>query len=195
MRNYRSKSGSSPAPDSSPCPERRRFLRNSLFLAGGLVSAPAIATTRRTGERRIELHNLHTNEREKILFWSGGEYQEGGLSDLNHLLRDHRTGDIYNMDTGLIDLVYDLDRQLGSNNRIEIISGYRSPKTNNALRSKSDGVAKRSFHMQGKAMDLRVPGIALKELKQTALKMKRGGVGFYPKSGFVHIDTGRVRSW
>ena len=195
MRNNPSKSKFSPVLKSSHCPERRRFLRNTLLLAGGLVSAPAIATTRRTGERRIELHNLHTNERDKILFWSGGEYQEGGLRDLNHLLRDHRTGDVYKMDTALIDFVYDLDTQLGGHNRLEIISGYRSPKTNNALRSKSGGVAKRSFHMKGQAIDLRVPGVALTELKHTALNMKRGGFGFYPKSGFVHIDTGRVRSW
>jgi len=193
MRSSTSKS--SPSSKSSPCPERRRFLRNSLIIAGALVSAPAVATTRRTGERRLEFHNLHTNEREKILFWSGGEYQQGGLRDLNHLLRDHRTGDVYDMDTGLFDLVYDLSTQLGSHNRFEIISGYRSPKTNNALRNNSGGVAKRSFHMQGKAIDLRAPGVALKELKQTALKMKRGGVGFYPKSGFIHLDTGRVRSW
>ena len=189
------KSISSPNSELSHCPERRRFLRNSLIIAGALVSAPAVATTRRTGERRLELHNLHTNEREKILFWSGGEYQQGGLQDLNHLLRDHRTGDVYDMDTGLLDLVYDLSTQIGSHKRFEVISGYRSPKTNNALRSKSGGVAKRSFHMQGKAIDLRAPGFDLKELKHTAMKMKRGGVGFYPKSGFIHLDTGRVRSW
>ena len=183
--------------ESLPCLKRRRFLRNSLIMAGALVSAPVVATTSKTGggEKRIEFHNLHTNEREKILYWSSGEFQQGGLSDLNNILRDHRTGDVYDMDAGLIDFLYDLDLQLGGKKRFEVISGYRSPKTNSALRNNSSGVAKRSLHMQGKAIDIRVPGVALKDLRHTALTMKRGGVGFYPKSNFIHVDTGRVRSW
>ncbi|OOZ37582.1 DUF882 domain-containing protein [Solemya velesiana gill symbiont] len=181
--------------DPSPCFHRRRFLRTSLALAGGIIAAPAVATVRRTGERRIELLNLHTGEKAKILYWSGGMYQPGGLNDLNHLLRDHRTGDVYDMDTGLFDLVHDLGLEFGSQQKFEIISGYRSPKTNKSLSNKSSGVAKRSLHMQGKAMDLRMPGVSLDKLKQTAMNLQRGGVGFYPKSGFIHVDTGRVRSW
>ncbi|MES9963753.1 MAG: DUF882 domain-containing protein [Candidatus Sedimenticola sp. 20ELBAFRAG] len=179
----------------TPCPDRRRFLRNSLVIAGGLVAAPALATVRRTGERRIELLNLHTGEKERVLYWSQGEYQAGGLDDLNHLLRDHRTGDVYQMDPALYDLVHDLGWQLDGNPRIEVISGYRSPKTNSTLRNKSKGVARRSLHMQGKAIDLRMPDVPLSTLRKTALNMQRGGVGFYPKPGFVHLDTGRVRSW
>ncbi len=174
---------------------RRQFLRASLAVAGGLIAAPAIATSRKTGERRIRLLNLHTGEKGEVLYWSGGEFQNGGLQELNHLLRDHRTGDIYAMDTGLFDLVHDLGDQFGGRRRVEIISGYRSPATNRSLRNGSSGVAKRSLHMQGKAMDLRLDGVSLKKVRQAALNMKRGGVGFYPKSDFVHIDTGRVRHW
>ncbi|MES9955558.1 MAG: DUF882 domain-containing protein [Sedimenticola sp.] len=179
----------------TPCLDRRRFLRNSLLISGGLFAAPAVATVRRTGERRLELHNLHTGEREKVLYWSGGQYQKGGLRDLNNLLRDHRTGDVYDMEPELFDLAYDLGGLFGDRHRFEIISGYRSPKTNDKLRSRSNGVAKRSLHMQGKAIDLRIPGVSLSKLKQAAIGMQRGGVGYYPKSGFIHVDTGRVRNW
>jgi uncharacterized protein YcbK (DUF882 family) len=117
------------------------------------------------------------------------------LREINHLLRDHRTGDTVQMDRELLDLLYSLQHKVESKKEFQVISGYRSPKTNAMLRSKSSGVAKKSLHMQGKAIDIRLPGTSLKNLRKAAVALKSGGVGYYPNSNFVHVDTGRVRYW
>jgi uncharacterized protein YcbK (DUF882 family) len=120
---------------------------------------------------------------------------QGGIREINHILRDHRTGDVHDMDQGLLDLLYLLQTRVESRQTFQIISGYRSPKTNAMLSGKSKGVAKRSYHMQGKAIDIRLNGCDLKQLHKAALSLKAGGVGYYPSSDFIHVDVGRVRRW
>jgi uncharacterized protein YcbK (DUF882 family) len=155
----------------------------------------AYASIVRQSERRLTLRNLHTGEQARITYWAEGNYLNESLQEINQLLRDHRTGDIAQMDRELLDLLYRLQHRLENKNEFEVISGYRSPKTNAMLRSKSNGVAKKSLHMQGKAIDIRLPGTSLKQLRKAAVTLKSGGVGYYPNSNFIHVDTGRVRYW
>lgn len=173
---------------------RRRFFQ----LAGGLASAsmvPVATAKPDTEPRHLALHNLHTGESVDICYWCDGQYLEAGLQALNRLLRDHRANEQTAMDLRLLDLMHALYRQLPATQPLHIVSGYRSPRTNDALRKASSGVAKRSLHMEGKAVDLRVPGLELARLKRMALGLEGGGVGFYPRSDFIHLDVGRVRYW
>ena len=159
-----------------------------------LLATPSIVRAHNAG-RQLSFHNLHTEERLNATYWVDGRYDKGALREINHLLRDHRTGDIFAMDPELMDLLHFLEQHLAVKSRFEIISGYRSPKTNAALAAKSGGVAKKSFHMKGQAVDIAMAGVDLRKLHRTALDLKVGGVGLYAKSGFVHVDTGPVRSW
>jgi uncharacterized protein YcbK (DUF882 family) len=174
---------------------RRRFLSLCAGAAAGLVIAPAHAALDRRGQRALSFHNLHTGEQLTRTYWADGRYLAEPLAEIDHLLRDHRTGDVHPMDPGLLDLLYQLQHKVGSHSPFEIISGYRSPKTNNLLRSNSGGVAKKSLHMRGKAVDIRLPGRDLARLRKAALALRGGGVGYYPKSNFLHVDTGRIRYW
>ncbi len=174
---------------------RRRFLQVSGGLAAGFLVAPAHAAVDRSGHRELSLHNLHTGERITRTYWADGEYLADPLTDINHVLRDHRTDDVHPIDPQLLDVLHRLHHSVGGRKPFEIISGYRSPKSNAMLRGKSNGVAKKSLHMQGRAIDVRLPGHQLGKLRQAALSLKAGGVGYYPKSGFLHMDTGRVRHW
>ena len=145
--------------------------------------------------RSLALHNLHTDERVRATFWADGAWQPKGLDAINHILRDYRTGDIRAIDPDLLDLMHRLATLVGTDGPFEIISGYRSPRTNSQLARNSSGVAKKSLHMEGMAVDLRLPGVKLASLRRAAISLQSGGVGYYPKSGFIHIDTGRVRYW
>jgi uncharacterized protein YcbK (DUF882 family) len=174
---------------------RRRFLLGSTAIAGSLLVPSAYAAIAKQPERRLTLQNLHTGEKARITYWSEGDYLKDSLLEINHLLRDHRTGDKIQMDRQLLDLLFSLQKQVESKREFQVISGYRSPKTNAMLRSKSKGVARKSLHMQGKALDIRLPGTDLKHLRKAAIALKSGGVGYYPKSNFIHVDTGRVRYW
>lgn len=183
----------------NPCPNRRRFLKTGLGISSALFLPPALAASpsprQAQPERKLSLLNLHTGEKLKTTYWTEGEYQVSELNAINQILRDHRTGDAYHMDKGLLDLLNVLHQKMDSKHAFEIISGYRSAKTNAALNKSTNGVAKKSLHMQGKAIDIRLPGCKLSELKKVAISLQTGGVGYYPKSGFIHIDTGRVRRW
>lgn len=163
-------------------------------LVGALPSS-ALATLPPAGSRSVGFFNTHTSEMLKATYWRDGKYDKGALKDINYILRDFRTGDIFQMDTKLLDLLVELHRRTGSRKPFEIISGYRSPKTNAVLASASGAVAKHSMHMQGKAIDIRLMDVALSDLHTTAIGMKAGGVGYYTRSNFVHVDTGRVRYW
>ncbi|MES9834579.1 MAG: DUF882 domain-containing protein [Candidatus Thiodiazotropha sp. LLP2] len=174
---------------------RRAFLGGCLSVGGMLVTSPLMAGLVRDNQRTLSFRHTHTGEKQKITYWRDGHYLSQELQRLNHLLRDHRTGEVATMDTGLLDLLYALQLKVDMRGEYEIISAYRSPKTNQMLRSKSNGVAKKSFHMQGKAIDVRLCDCDLKHLRDSAVALKAGGVGFYPKSGFLHLDTGRVRRW
>ena len=192
-----------PMPKSTPdvsVLNRRSFLKMSglaIWAGPKLVEAAATTSSPISGltERSLAFYNLHTGESLKTVYWQAGDYLRPSLADINRVLRDHRTGEMHDIHPGLLDLLCDLRLRLDTKEPLQIISGYRSPKTNALLHSQSNGVAERSLHMDGKAVDIRVPGRALPLLRKTALSMKGGGVGYYPTSDFVHVDTGRVRSW
>lgn len=146
--------------------------------------------------RTLAFNSLHTGEKTSVTYWEErAGYLPDAISELTHLLRDWRTEETHDMDLGLYDLLFELRYRLGSEAPFNIISGYRSPKTNAQLASHSGGVAKRSYHMRGMAVDIALPDVELAYLHQVALDMQLGGVGYYPKSGFVHVDTGPVRTW
>lgn len=176
---------------------RRAFLGCSLLGAAAITFMPraVMASAGALNARTLGFFNTHTTEMLKATFWRDGAYDKGAIRDINQILRDHRTGEVYGMDLQLLDLLVDLHRRSESQKPFEIISGYRSPKSNATLASASDGVAKKSLHMQGKAIDVRLRDVKLKTLRETAIGMQAGGVGYYPKSDFVHVDTGRVRQW
>jgi uncharacterized protein YcbK (DUF882 family) len=179
---------------------RRSFLKSTLSAA---LAVPVIAKFASAEpslisgleERSLSFYNLHTSERLKTVYWQRGEYLASSLSEINRVLRDHRTGDAHDMDPRLLDLLCELRLKLDTTEPVHIISGYRSPASNALLHAKSEGVATHSLHMDGKATDIRIPGRNLALLRKTALSMKSGGVGYYPSSDFVHVDVGRVRSW
>jgi len=164
-------------------------------VATGLVLPHSMAKAASTPERTLSFLHLHTGEKLSATYWVEGEYVDEGLHALNRLLRDHRSGESHSMDKELFDLLFSLRESMDSSKPFHVISAFRSPKTNAMLSSKSRGVAKSSLHMQGKAIDIRLPGRDLQQLHKAARALKGGGVGLYTKSDFVHVDTGRVRYW
>jgi uncharacterized protein YcbK (DUF882 family) len=177
---------------------RRRVIAFGLGAAAMAIASPlrgALAAMPQSGERTLSLISTHTNEKIMATYWRNGVYDKGALKDIDHVLRDHRSGEVARMDPNLLDLLAELHHRTGSRKAFQIISGYRSHKTNAMLASASGGVAKRSLHMDAKAIDIRLADVALSDLRQAALGMKAGGVGYYKKSNFIHVDTGRVRQW
>jgi len=175
-------------------PHRRHLIQGVLGLAGAAVLGP-MAKAADAAPRTLALLNLHTGERLKATYFEGGEYVPDALSAMNTLLRDFRTGDVHPMAPGLFDLIANLQQRLQTDATVHVISGYRSPTTNASLHARSSGVATHSLHMEGEAMDIRIPGVQLADLRDAALGLRRGGVGYYPASDFVHVDVGRVRRW
>lgn len=183
---------------------RRRFLRHLAGSAGLLLPAlgaalPARASSQ-AGIRTLAMDHTHTGERIELVYASGTHYLPDALGSLNQFLRDHYNGQVGRIDPALFDLLHQVRSRLGIAEhdapRFEVISGYRSPATNRFLRkTRGGGVATRSLHMQGQAIDVRLTGVPLAELRDAALSLNAGGVGYYPGEQFVHIDTGRVRSW
>ncbi|HET7293773.1 MAG TPA: DUF882 domain-containing protein [Vicinamibacteria bacterium] len=162
-----------------------------LAAAGAVLSRPARAAS----PRSLAFLNLHTGESLRAQYWSDGKYEMAAMRDVDRVLRDHRTGEIKEIDVRLLDLLHELGEALGSSSPYHVISGYRSPATNALLHARSDGVATHSLHVDGRAIDVRMPGVRLVDLCAAAREQRRGGVGLYPASDFVHIDTGRVRYW
>jgi len=152
----------------------------------------SIATPER---RRIKFQHAHTAERLDVVYFEHGEYLPDALASIDHLLRDFRTGEEYPMEKPVLDALAILFDQAGQRGAFEVISAFRSSKTNNMLRRNSAGVAKRSLHMLGQAVDIRLTSLATDKLRDAAKALKIGGVGYYPKSNFIHLDTGRVRYW
>lgn len=171
--------------------KRRRLL--TTLAATPLLAAPALA--RAAAPRSLRFNNLHTGESLEVEYFAGGRYLDDALSEVNHVLRDFRTGDIGQMDPALLDLLYQLRASVGTRAPFQVISGYRSPATNAALHERSSGVATHSLHMEGRAIDIRLADVPLAHLRDAALALQLGGVGFYAASNFVHVDTGRVRRW
>lgn len=160
----------------------------TVFVSFALANADTI--------RRFHFYHVHTEEQVTVVYKKGETYLTEGLIQINHIMRDHRTGEVYPIDPALLDYLYDLLTAVNNHGEIHIISGYRSPETNETLHNQDKkGVSNKSLHMQGKALDFRLPGTDTKTLRDTAFAMKRGGVGYYPESDFIQIDTGRIRFW
>ena len=180
-----------------PPQSRRRFIAGLAGAAAvGLV--PAAASWARPALpplRELAFRSLHTGEELRATYVRAGAVVPGAVEEINHILRDWRTDETTQIDLGLLDLLYALRRRLETAAPFEVISAYRSPKTNARLAGASKGVAKRSLHMRGMAIDVHVPGRRLADLHRAAVALKAGGVGLYSRSGFVHLDTGRVRYW
>jgi len=190
---------------------RRLFLQSSLTLSAGLgascLSASTAASALTSAEpehsnrikhgpdRILRLANAHTWEKVDVVYWTQGMYIDESMTEISHLMRDHRANKSITMDEKVIDNLYGLYQLMGTDERIHILSGYRTPETNAKLRQRSSGVAKYSLHMEGRAIDLNIPGKTAKQIRDAAISLKTGGVGYYPAAGFVHIDTGAVRNW
>jgi uncharacterized protein YcbK (DUF882 family) len=177
---------------------RRQFLRR-LAVAAPVLAFPdtllAMAEPAMASSRELRFAHTHTGERLTVEYFTSGRYVPDALAAIDHHLRDFRTGEVIQIDRGLLDLLNRLAGATGSSKPFQVISGYRSPKTNQMLRSKSNGVAASSLHMKGMAIDIRLADVPLPKLRQAAMGLRRGGVGFYPGPNFVHVDTGRVRQW
>lgn len=186
--------------------DRRSFLGIGAATLGGVL-IPALSTTANAanfksgvvgeGARKLAFRNTHTGESFSGVYRVGNKYLPDAFEQINVVLRDFRTDQVYPMDPRVLDILYTVHRMTGRQTPFEIISGYRSPTTNNMLRarSKSSGVAKKSFHMQGRAIDLRMEDFSTKRIRDIAKSLRAGGVGYYSKSNFVHIDSGDVRDW
>ena len=159
--------------------------------------APPVAAYRpaATAQRWLKLHNVHTQEKLEAVYFEKGEYVPDAVQALDKVLRDYRTGDVYSMHPELFDTLADLAQKTQTKAHFQVISGYRSPKTNAMLNERSGEVAKRSLHMDGKAIDIYLEDVALDRVRAAALDIGRGGVGYYPVSNFVHVDVGPVRRW
>jgi len=186
-----------------PCQEsdrprcsRRRLLGWSLAAGSALlIPGTRAASAASAPARQLAFHCLHTGASVSAIYWEGGRYLADGLAEIDYVLRDFRTGEVRGIDPELLDLLHRLRVAMECNRPIDVISGYRSPETNAMLARRSNGVAKNSYHVKGMAIDLRLPDRNLKDLRTAALALAGGGVGYYPKSDFVHMDTGPVRTW
>jgi uncharacterized protein YcbK (DUF882 family) len=178
---------------------RRSFLKASLASAFLLVGKPAYAEdliVPSIPDGRLALYNTHTGERLAVTYRdSSGQYDQDALNALNHLLRCHYTNRATKMDVQVIEFVNAVDKRLGGDNEIHIISGFRSSEYHRLLRTKGRRVARHSLHLSGKAIDLRIPGIGPNVIRKAALDLRNGGVGYYPRRGFVHLDSGAFRYW
>jgi uncharacterized protein YcbK (DUF882 family) len=182
---------------------RRAFLGYGAVAAAAALSpltahAASAPATRKPALRSLSFFNTHTGERLETTYCCDGRYEPEALQQINHILRDFRADEVKPIDPKLLDLLHELGGTLETDSPFHIISGYRSPQTNDLLRSRGGadtGVASKSLHMVGKAVDIRIPGVKLDHLRGAARTLKLGGVGYYPSSNFVHVDTGRVRFW
>ena len=177
---------------------RNCFLWLSMLCLTGLQVQSASLTPSAAPEYRLRFYHTHTNERLDIVYRRGDTYIPEALATLDHYLRDHRTGEVHHFDPRLFDLLHELTHSLNdSGGEIDVICGYRTPWSNEFLRTRSahTGVAKHSLHMQAEAIDIRLPGIPTLEVRDAALRLQIGGVGYYRDSDFVHVDVGRVRRW
>ncbi len=178
---------------------RRGVLKTGLVgLLAGIVPLSLVSQTeagRGYAARRISFRHAHTGESFSGVYRVGDKYLPEAFDRINYIMRDFRTGEVFPMDPRVIDILSMVHENSDSQKKFEILSGYRSPKTNAMLRRASSGVAKNSFHMYGQAIDIRLPDLRTSQLRRVALNLRAGGVGYYPKSNFVHVDTGKVRSW
>jgi uncharacterized protein YcbK (DUF882 family) len=171
---------------------RRRLFTSLLGLPVAMTDAGQAAGP--AAERSLAFYHTHTDEQLSVTYFAEGSYVADSLLRIDHLLRDFRTGEIHSIDADLLDTLHIL-RQMCGGGTFEVISAYRSPATNAMLQARTDGVAANSLHLQGRAIDVRLTGYDTARLRDAAIGLGRGGVGYYPVSDFVHLDTGRVRAW
>lgn len=175
---------------------RRGFLKTAGLVTGGLALGELdMFAGSRGKDKTLNLHNIHFNKTYHANFSNGKNYNISGLFQIDKALMDHRAWQIARIDLKLVNLLYQINRSVGSHHKINIISGYRSPSTNRKLRKRSRGVAKKSYHMKAQAVDIQIPGVRLSKVRSVARSLKDGGVGYYPRSNFIHLDVGPVRSW
>ncbi len=184
--------------------DRRGFLRHGMSVgmmaALGATILPGtslaqVASPAVLGGREIRMFNAHTGEKFQGSYWVNGRYLPDAFAGIKSVMRDHRSGETFPIDPRLMDILFVLQNKLDNLGGFKVLSGYRSPKSNASLRRSGEGVAKNSLHMTGQAIDVSLPGTQLSSLHKMALAVHSGGVGYYPKTGFVHVDTGRVRTW
>ena len=183
--------------------DRRAFLKlgyrvATLAAATCVVPSSILAATRRSSASKdLSFYNLHTGESLSVTYAANGKYIPDALQAIDHILRDFRTGEVKAIDPSLLDLLYTLSKRVGFTTRhsLHIISGYRSLQTNAMLRESSRGIAKNSYHIEGQALDFRAPPFCLSHLRKAALDLRGGGVGYYPRSNFLHVDVGEFRDW
>lgn len=179
-------------------PVKHRLVRRNL-LRGAVGLLPLIALPRilkaATPERRIAFLHTHTGETVDVVYSENDDYLPDALAEIDRVCRDFRTGTVHPIDPALLDLLNDVQQAAGKTGRFEIISAFRSPATNHMLAKAGSGVADRSLHLTGQAIDVRLPGVRTLDVQRIALERAGGGVGYYPDSDFVHLDTGRVRRW
>lgn len=175
----------------------RRQLVQSAGALAGMAACPLVLAENHslTQYKALNLYNVHTGEQIKATIWAEGTYQMDEILRLDHLLRDHRTGEVKPITRDMYEHLFYLQQLFNPKQPINIISGYRCQATNNMLRRNTYGVARKSMHVEGRAIDLSIPRVNHQALHKAALAMRAGGVGSYPRSGFVHIDNGRVRHW
>jgi len=203
--------------ESAPAMTRRRLLKAAaigvaaLMVPGAVradewIRLPARSPLRRVRflrrtrhaldkPRQLSFYNVHTGEALKTVYWEDGDYVPGALREVNYFFRDFRANEVKSIDPGLLDLLYDIRSELETSRPFNLVSGYRSPTTNAWLASQSEGVARHSMHIEGRAADINIPGRQLLFLERVALALRVGGVGYYPRAGFIHVDTGRIRRW
>lgn len=164
---------------------------------GGLIAAPFIIRPAEaiSRARGLKMKHLHTNETIRATYWRNGQYDKGAWREINHFLRDWRTEGVIQVDLATLDTIHAVCDRLGASGRVEIFCGYRSAQTNRMLRRKSRGVARKSYHLTGEAIDFRLPDQSLRKTYRAAVALEKGGVGLYSRSDFIHVDTGPVRNW
>lgn len=177
---------------------RRDFIKvGAMALAGSVLPLKAMAALMpyTEGRRSLAFYNTHTAEKILVCYYDRGVYDPKALDRINYILRDHRTGSVKPIDLKLLDVLHKVKCRVGYRDPVHVISGYRTPKTNDMLRRITSGVAKASLHTKGQAIDIRLPGYSTAKLRDVCIDLQTGGVGYYPRSNFVHLDTGIVRDW
>lgn len=179
---------------------KRNFLKNMacgslLTIGGGLPEIAKASAWSFPSSRSVAFENVHTGDKLKLTYFENGRYVRGALHEISYALRDYHTDDVYPIDPALVDQLYDLKNTLGISKPFHIVSGYRSPVTNANLRRTHRGVARHSLHMEGRAIDIKIEGLRTKTIRDAALSLRSGGVGYYPYAQFVHLDTGQIRTW
>jgi uncharacterized protein YcbK (DUF882 family) len=177
---------------------RRRFLKGLACGSVLAIGSPKLVQAAFSGfsaHKTLALEHHHTGETLKLTYYEQGRYIYGAMDEISYFLRDYHNGAVHSVDPALLDQLYDVKLLLGTSKPFHIVSGYRSPGTNASLRRHSRGVARQSLHMEGRAVDVRMEGVSARTIRNAALSLYRGGVGFYPRSNFVHLDTGDIRAW